>query len=120
MNKTNIKLKNMKPATAPTAINTVPEGTLDLDIFGLSCEEGGVIVGVGNEDEDEVEDDNFGRPFELEVILGILLPSDLVDVSVVDLESSFWEVAVVESSLSVFVDLFKEGREVAAMVLVLM
>lgn len=36
----------MNPATAPTAMNTVPEGALDLQMFGLSPAAGGVISGV--------------------------------------------------------------------------
>lgn len=43
---TRAKITIMNPATAPTAMNTVPEGALDLQMFGLSPAAGGVISGV--------------------------------------------------------------------------
>jgi hypothetical protein len=75
-----IKHNKMKPATAPTAMKTVPLGALVLQIYGLSYAAGGVMVGV-------VHNAEVAEVAELLVVVIFGIP---VAVVVVDMVIYLW------------------------------
>lgn len=73
------------------------------------------MVGVENEDDDEVDDDSLGKPFDV-LDEGDFVVDDPSAEPEVDLDPFEVDVAVFDDDSASEVDLFKEGRERAIFV----